>query len=79
MDRLQEAVKMVVDSFEVNNVFSKEGLETREELEFRTSVSIQLFHNAMIKFNEENKTNYQFIKVVLSTFRSSFIKGNLLP
>lgn len=30
MNRLDEAVKMVGDAFESNNVFSKEGLESRE-------------------------------------------------
>ena len=51
LEYLQEAVTMVADAFEANNVFSQKGLETREELEFRTSVSIQLFHNAMVKYN----------------------------
>lgn len=32
MDKLDEVVKMAVDAFEHNNVFSKQGLETREEL-----------------------------------------------
>jgi hypothetical protein len=29
MERLEEAVKMVGDSFDANNDFSKEGLESR--------------------------------------------------
>lgn len=79
IEQLDELVALAIESFELNNAFSKAGLESREELDFRIRASVQLFLQAQEKFNEKYKTDRPAIKVTDFRCRFSPTRARLWP